>query len=107
MKKLLPLILILFAAPCFADFTGNWLLERCERNDDGSASYYQDDAYCIGYVAGAADILNDVSEICIDGIQYGQMRKVVEKYLRNNPELLHRNADILVRNALQKAFPCK
>jgi len=83
------------------------LLRYCEYKDDGSVSYYQEHAYCGGYIWGAADTFGDMFIICIDGITYGRLRKVVKKYLTNNPELLHYNADILVKNALVKAFPCK
>jgi len=109
MKKLLPLILILFVTPslCFSGWDGNKLLRYCKYKDDGSVSYYQEHAYCGGYIWGAADTLGDMFIICIDGITYGRLRKVVKKYLTNNPELLHHNADILVKNALVKAFPCK
>ncbi len=96
----------LCSTPSFA-WDGNKLLDLCEQKNDGSASYYQDAFAGLGYIAGAADTLNDMSIICTEGLTYGQMRRVVKKYLTNNPELLHRNANILVEDALQKAFPCK
>ncbi len=107
MKRLLIIVLMaLCSTPCFA-WDGNRLLHDCEHKDDGSVSYYQERAYCTGYIVGAANTLSDTRVICIGGIKYGQLKKVVKKYLTNNPELLHYNADILVRNALVKAFPCK
>ena len=104
MKKSLMIVLIaLCSTPCFA-LDGNELLGRCEDKDDG----FQASAYCTGYVAGAADTLVGDSWICTSsGVTHGQMRKVVEKYLRNNPEYLHYDAVELVKNALQKAFSCE
>lgn len=40
------------------------------------------------------------------GITGGQMRKVVTKYLNENPANLHHGAAILVYEALSEAFPC-
>jgi len=101
MKRLLIIVLLaLCSTPCFA-WDGNQLLGYCDHA--GSSEYH----LCLGYVAGVADRLNWMSIICIGGIKYSQMSKVVEKYLTNNPELLHRNANNLVKNALVKAFPCK
>jgi len=103
MNKLLPILLILFAAPslCFA-MDGNKLLRFCEHAEGSGGSLT-----CTAYIAGAADTLASTSIICIVGLEYGQMQKVVKKYLINNPELLHHSANILVKNALQKDFPCK
>jgi len=107
MKKLLIIVLMaLCSTPCFA-WDGNQLLGYCEHKEDGSGSYHQSIAWCSGYISGASDTLRSTGVICLAGIKYGQVRKVVEKYLRNYPELLHHNADILVKNALVKAFPCK
>lgn len=37
----------------------------------------------------------------------GQLREVVQKYFRQNPEQLHLNADILVTRAFKSNWPCK
>ena len=40
-------------------------------------------------------------------VTYGQMFKIVSKYLHNNPEKLHFDAYSLVTQALKEAFLCK
>lgn len=104
-KSLIIVLLTLCSTPCFA-YDGNELLEVCEVKK-GSSTYYQDDAYCSGYITGAAHAYSNSDMICVGEIGYGQSQKVVLKYLRNNPELLHQYADVLVKNALAEAFPCK
>ncbi|MFP6801731.1 MAG: Rap1a/Tai family immunity protein, partial [Pseudomonadales bacterium] len=40
-----------------------------------------------------------------NGVTAGQLRKIVVKYLNENPEELHLTAGSLVSNALNEAFP--
>ena len=42
-----------------------------------------------------------------DTASMGQSIKVVEKYLRDNPNKLHEKRGGLVLDALKKAYPCK
>ena len=66
------------------------------------------------YVTGAADqisMLNGLAgenaDICFpEGNSYGQVLKIVTKFLSNHPERLHEPMPVLVYNALVLAFPC-
>jgi len=102
-KSLIIVLLALCSTPCFAidGIDGNELQKACESESNA------DDGFCVGYIIGAADAFLSVGFICSKGIQYGQIRKVVLKYLRNNPERLHYSANSLVGVALAEAFPCK
>jgi len=90
---------------------GTNLLEHCET----------DDSFCFGFVTGAAigihvgsgmygmkirDVVWCVPEGA-DGISASQHVAVVQKYLRDHPEKLHRPAEELVAEALNQAFPCR
>lgn len=77
-----------------------------------------DVAFCMGYMAGAIDSFNfwkalektsSLPHFCIpeEGIQSGQVWRVLKKYLDNNPEKLHQRADFLIYFSLLEAFPCK
>jgi hypothetical protein len=43
----------------------------------------------------------------IEGVTAGQAIRIVTKYLNAHPERLHRDAHILVVEALREAFPCR
>ncbi len=109
--------LIAVSLPIAADyppFTGNWLLSYCSA-EKGTATYYQKDATCHGYIEGIsqASIAWEQwggldSGICRpDGVTTGQLVRVVLKYLEANPSELHKTSASLVLNALGLAFPCE
>ena len=102
MKKLLLLFFCLISTSAVAQLQfnkGNALKEYCQ-----STNVYEM-GFCIGYVVGVAD--NNAMSICMPpGVSQGQIRDIVKKYLNDNPAQLHRDADVLVLNALQQAFPC-
>ena len=89
--------------------TGNELLEACE----GSEPFQQ--AFCLGYVTGASDVdgaegaaFPERRRSCVpDSVSNGQLKDVVVKYLKDNPEERHILAAILVVKSVAKAFPCK
>lgn len=82
-------------------------LQRYCDDEKESSTYYQNNAYCNVYLASASSGLDSARVICIDGHKHGQVRNVVENYFTDNPEVLHHKADVLVKNALVEAFPCK
>jgi hypothetical protein len=107
MRKCLAVCLFLIPVSIFArggQFnTGNNLKSDCFRENGTFNS-----GFCMGYIIGVAD--NNSYKICAPGgqggVTQGQFRDIVKKYLNDNPAQLHRDADILVLNALQQAFPC-
>ena len=91
--------------------SGNILLEQCS-TEKSDSTYFQNDAWCVAYVAAIAD--SSVCGINVNGYSWnsqnkvtaGQLQKVVKKWLEIHPELLHYAASGLVSKALQDAFPC-
>lgn len=87
-------------------FSGNKLktyLDAYEaKNADFNAGVYA------GYVIGVQDSLGDIL-FCTpqDVVTQGQIAAIIGKFLRANPELWNKPADILVAQALNQAFPCK
>jgi hypothetical protein len=94
--------------------TGNGLLARAdadERNRQGRG--FGSDAInggtFQGFVAGVAWTLDDIDHLtCLPATAIlGQIGAVVVQYLRQNPAQLHRASQVLVREALRQAFPCR
>ena len=82
--------------------TGNKLHEFCTNN--------QMDAFCSGYIIGAADVLSTLStkRSCVpQGVNGEQVRDVVKRFLRLNPQVRHEPGAQVVAMALSDAFPCK
>ena len=95
---------------------GNRLLEMCESDNSG------DKGFCAGYVAATMDASNTFTKsmpvekkmplkpiYCVpqDGIEIAQAVRVTVKGLRDHPEKLHIEGDILVWLSLMESFPCK
>jgi len=114
MKTLAIALLLLFVptVSMAAPLSGNDLHKQLER-PIGEAPYLL--GYGEGFVAGIADALtgipkyNRIGSFCIPqkGVEYGQVVDVVKKYLEDTPERRHFYAFVLVKEALQKSFPCK
>ena len=65
------------------------------------------DGMCIGYVAGIMSVMEYIDVLCLPAKStHAQATLVVQKYLSDHPEKLHLNAEELVLDALQQAFPC-
>jgi hypothetical protein len=62
----------------------------------------------VGYVDGIADAAVGLGYACYPtGVARVEIRKVVMKYLRDNPGRLEDPASLLVLNGLFEAYPCK
>jgi hypothetical protein len=89
--------------------SGGQLLEACEKEDFFSKGD------CFGYISGTLDSYEMAAgrkgftiRHCIpEGVTKGQMKKIVMKYLNENPEKLHFTASSLVLTGLREAFPCE
>jgi Ssp1 endopeptidase immunity protein Rap1a len=77
---------------------GMELLKACDENTKGI-----DEGYCYGVIRGVAAT---TLSICNDGISLGQEKLVVEKFLKDNPDKLNQDDVVLIKGALEKAFPC-
>ena len=65
------------------------------------------DGMCVGYVTGVMSVMEYINVLCFPvNATHSQATLVVQKYLSIHPEKLHINAEELVFDALQEAFPC-
>ena len=63
---------------------------------------------CKGLISGYAEEMNFAGKICVpDEATYGQVWRVVKKFLDDNPTLLHKHRGTLIKTALVEAWPCK
>ena len=77
------------------------MFESCELDD---ASF--EDGVCYGYVFGVFDS-NPGDLICApNGVTGRQLVDIVRKFFKENPEIRHDEAAVLVTVALAEAFPC-
>lgn len=113
---------LVFAMPCTAESTTALIvLQGCGatvKQIDGSEISIEESiasTWCVGYVSGMLDGVRIAPQlnkgpplVCSPegGITNEQAVRVVVKYLRAKPEILHESARIHVLIALAKAFPC-
>ena len=65
------------------------------------------DGMCVGYVVGVMSVMEYINVLCLPGKStHAQAALVVQKYLSDHPEKLHLNANELVLDAIEEAFPC-
>jgi hypothetical protein len=70
--------------------------------------------WCVGYVSGILDGLaimrwkGGTTPVCLptDGVENEQAVRIVVKFLRENPKMLHETGRSLVVAALGEAFAC-
>lgn len=111
----------LYELSAYAQNSGNDLLRMCggvvQAMDGGEVtlSTHFDSGYCVGLMKGIINTsriykvgYNIERELClpIDGIDNDQAMRIVVKYLKAKPELLHLDHSALAFNALAKAYPC-
>lgn len=88
-----------------ASISGEYLQNICESYIEKPAS--TSDGMCIGYVVGVISVMKYINVVCLPvKSTHSQATLVVQKYLSDHPEKLHLNAEELVFDALQEAFPC-
>lgn len=96
------------------------LLKTCEATTRKAPRYGEVDAFQAGYCVGALDAA--FSALVIEAAEARRANtgvcpkedsgdrlllvKVVMKYLKENPQVHSQPADIAVRTALRRAFPC-
>lgn len=122
--RCLLLFAVLMPVTGYAD--GNELLKRCgttvARMDDKKAEVDNLDlGYCLGLMQGVTGVnmiyqtysdkysYKEILQFCApeNGIGHGQAARIVVKYLKEHPEILHENEVIVSVKALGAAFPCK
>ena len=132
-RNVLILALILISYPSFANgeakkSDGNELLKFCnmaiaiiENNVDKINSLRLLEAsggagYCVGVIKGIGDMHNIYTVwfkiqnriFCVpEEVNIEQQARVVIKFLKDNPAILHEHNTILIVKALKNAYPCK
>lgn len=120
--KLLTVLCLFMSVPSFAKTTGNEFLAW----DDSSQGFYvygvldmlnnveyittvfqeiKNDKLTDG-IPGYKVILKHYSNCSVSEVTYGQVHKIVLKYMEDHPSELHFNAEVLIFKSLQNAFPC-
>jgi hypothetical protein len=96
------------------ELDGNALLETCTDAlryvDNGYRRTRAQDAvhfgWCVGYTMGWMDAYPWAAALRLPKITAVQLVRIVVQYLRDHPQRLHDTRDVLIRSALQEAFPC-
>ena len=101
MKKF---IAILLCVPMFAHaefWTGNNLLQNMKGTN-------MDQIQAYGYVMGVFDTAAGVDHCgqSAGNVTVGQINDIAKQYLEQNPSLRHFAADLLVRAAFGRTWPC-
>jgi hypothetical protein len=118
--------LVLLTAPVYAQNTLGELTQLCQ---DHAKQFEQ--LECLAYIRGFHDALTlatisalmDATEQkatptptnferfvsnCIpSSVTVGQIQKIIVKYAGDHPELLHREAGVMLLRLLRESFPCK
>ena len=114
MKRILILITLLFATQqvyAVEAFQGGKdlqkLIEQCSSMRSGKPTpdaSWSDCGYVSGYIAGVSD--SDQASCTPDELSFGQLRAVVENWLKSHPEDWHFTANSLILIAVNEAWPC-
>ena len=104
---------LVIASPAGAEgLTGNVLYEACTDRDN-AANQTICQTWMAGFTSGIfgaqaeAHRRSLTAVTCLPNeITPGQTRLIVEKFMKDNPKLLHHPADAIAFVALSEAFPC-
>jgi hypothetical protein len=120
MKPITQLILILLltfmVVPTNADAitTGGALLTYCENGERERDPSYIELGFCRGYISGASWTMfytDTQNNLCLPKnnakVTNNQLKRIVVKYLKENPQRLHEEFMPLILSALEEAFSCK
>jgi Rap1a immunity proteins len=96
------LLLIALPTAALARLDGNALLARCSAQDVKDCTVYLD-----GFADALRESPGDSRPACIpDDVNGLQMRDVVIKLLRDEPQNRQRRAAALIMRSFSKAWPC-
>jgi hypothetical protein len=104
--------------------TGNEWLLKCGTKSESVANWSFEYGVCIGYLNGISETNNALNHtemyLKIDdgyysyykfckpnGVELGQLEKIVTKWLNEHPEKLHKQLSELYVVMMRKIFPCK
>lgn len=114
MRSLLTLlVLLLVTGPALAGQSGKAFLDHCDQSDSWS------EGYCVGYVAGAGEMLDgllledgvraafDGKVFCLpDDVTKGAVRDRVLSFLREHPDISDLEMTSITWAALIEIYPC-
>lgn len=111
------LILMLMVSPSAwagqgSYLSGNQLLEKCRYSQlsggEQTPQQLMKSSECLGYVAGAIDMLGVAESICAPAqMSRSQAAAVVLRWMEHNPELRHYSGSWVVFTAIAEAYPCQ
>jgi hypothetical protein len=96
--------------------SGGDLLKTCEGPFKDKVDEAASTNLCLGYIQGIQQfqhVFSDLRKVAplfcepYETGTYDQLRKVPAKWLKNNPEQLHRDARVVTTAAFMQAFPCQ
>ena len=61
----------------------------------------------LGYVMGVADVGFGIVHCAPSNVKAGQIKDMVQNYLRNTPAERHLSADVTVNKVLKTVWPCQ
>jgi Rap1a immunity proteins len=101
-KRLAGIVLILcLHTPVQAEgvvYPGSELLKDCTTKGEEER-----EAWCFGYIRGVWDALETCGP---KTVTLRQVKEAVVRFLRENPQSRHRQAVVLVREAIYERWPC-
>ena len=87
---------------------GNHILKTCPNDDNYTEEDTREMMMCWSYIVGIAHSANYNRQACLpDNWSSLQMSEVVLKYVKGQPEQMHKHQFYLVHDAIVQAFPCK
>lgn len=120
------MVCVVMSINVYADSNdGNWLLGICsptliqiERGEFKFENELQalNVGTCLGYMLGITQTivlheqLSYLTFFCVpepERVITAQAVRIVVRYLKDHPELLHRRAIVLAHTAFEEAFPCR
>lgn len=99
MKKLIAALLMVPSIASAEFMSGNSLL----RDLKGDAL---DQMIALGYVMGVMDVFTNATVCPPNGVTAGQVQDIIKKHLEESPGTRHYSADSLIRNKLERTWPC-
>ncbi len=97
-------LLVTFDVQAFS-FNSTKVIGHCESVDPKNADGMS--MYCLGVIAGVADMLGGHRACFPDGIDINDLAKVYVNWAKSNPHMLHAPAAFGVGAALTSAYPCQ
>lgn len=80
-------------------------IRSCEHREKCTDDDMLDFGICAGYIEGVSDAVHETLCIPTD-VERGQIVNTTIKWMDENPNLLHHDADAVVLSALRAGFPC-